>query len=84
MSKDPMQLQILMPKQKRVKIHFRDTMRGGKMLNNWKMAQIHAENAPVRVRELEHWGAVFDRTKEGLLLFSIFFLFLMYQIVLGG
>tara|TARA_B110000003_G_scaffold75808_1_gene77411 strand:- start:165 stop:2045 length:1881 start_codon:yes stop_codon:yes gene_type:complete len=49
------------------KIHFRDTMRGGKMLNNWKMAQIHAENAPERVRELEHWGAVFDRTKEGLI-----------------
>ena len=49
------------------KIHFRDTMRGGKMLNNWKMAEIHAKNAPERVRELEHWGAVFDRTKEGLI-----------------
>ena len=49
------------------KIHFRDTMRGGKMLNNWKMAEIHAKNAPARVRELEHWGAVFDRTKHGLI-----------------
>ena len=49
------------------KIHFRDTMRGGKMLNNWKMAEIHAKNAPERVRELEHWGAVFDRTKDGLI-----------------
>ena len=49
------------------KIHFRDTMRGGKMLNNWKMAEIHAKDAPVRVRELEHWGAVFDRTKNGLI-----------------
>ena len=49
------------------KIHFRDTMRGGKMLNNWRMAQIHAKNAPKRVRELEHWGAVFDRTKKGLI-----------------
>ena len=49
------------------KIHFRDTMRGGKMLNNWKMAEIHAKNSPKRVRELEHWGAVFDRTKKGLI-----------------
>ena len=49
------------------KIHFRDTMRGGKMLNNWKMAEIHAKNAPDRVRELEHWGAVFDRTRDGLI-----------------
>ena len=49
------------------KIHFRDTMRGGKMLNNWKMAEIHAKDAPARVRELEHWGAVFDRTKDGLI-----------------
>ena len=49
------------------KIHFRDTMRGGKMLNNWKMAEIHAKNAPERVRELEHWGAVFDRTKDGVI-----------------
>jgi len=49
------------------KIHFRDTMRGGKMLNNWKMAEIHAKDSPKRVRELEHWGAVFDRTKKGLI-----------------
>ena len=49
------------------KIHFRDTLRGGKMLNYWKMAEIHAKNAPERVRELEHWGAVFDRTKDGLI-----------------
>jgi len=48
--------------------HFRDTMRGGKMLNNWRFAQLHAQEAPDRVRELEHWGAVFDRTKEGKIL----------------
>ncbi len=48
--------------------HFRDTMRGGKMLNNWRMAQIHAQEAPDRVRELERWGAVFDRTKDGKIL----------------
>ena len=47
------------------KIHFRDTMRGGKNLSNWKMAKIHAEQAPDRVRELESWGAVFDRTEDG-------------------
>jgi succinate dehydrogenase / fumarate reductase flavoprotein subunit len=47
------------------KVHFRDTMRGGKFLNHWRMAQIHAQEAPERVRELERWGAVFDRTKEG-------------------
>ncbi len=47
------------------KIHFRDTMRGGKFLNNWEMAEIHAREAPERVRELEEWGAVFDRTKDG-------------------
>jgi len=41
--------------------HFRDTMRGGKLLNNWRMAQIHAQEAPERVRELEQWGALFDR-----------------------
>ncbi len=46
-------------------IHFRDTMRGGKMLNNWRMAQIHAMEAPDRVYELERWGALFDRTKDG-------------------
>jgi len=49
-------------------VHFRDTMRGGKMLNNWRMAQLHAQEAPDRVRELEQWGALFDRTKEGLIL----------------
>src|ERR1043165_2703795 len=46
-------------------VHFRDTMRGGKMLNNWRMAQLHAQEAPDRVYELEEWGALFDRTKEG-------------------
>src|SRR6516225_8345729 len=46
-------------------VHFRDTMRGGKMLNNWRMAQIHAMEAPDRVFELERWGALFDRTKDG-------------------
>jgi succinate dehydrogenase / fumarate reductase flavoprotein subunit len=46
-------------------VHFRDTMRGGKMLNNWRMAQLHAQEAPERVWELEEWGALFDRTKEG-------------------
>src|SRR5579875_1217451 len=49
------------------KVHFRDTMRGGKMLNNWRMAQLHAQEAPDRVLELEEWGALFDRTKEGLI-----------------
>jgi succinate dehydrogenase / fumarate reductase flavoprotein subunit len=48
--------------------HFRDTMRGGKFLNQWRMAQIHAQEAPARVRELEEWGAVFDRTKDGRIL----------------
>jgi succinate dehydrogenase / fumarate reductase, flavoprotein subunit len=46
-------------------VHFRDTMRGSKFLANWRMAQIHAQEAPERVRELERWGAVFDRTKDG-------------------
>src|SRR6516165_6395763 len=46
-------------------VHFRDTMRGGKLLNNWRMAQIHAQEAPERVWELERWGALFDRTKDG-------------------
>ena len=50
------------------KVHFRDTMRGGKLLNNWRMAQIHAQQAPDRVLELEEWGALFDRTDEGLIL----------------
>ena len=48
--------------------HFRDTMRGGKLLNNWRMAQIHAQEAPERVRELEQWGALFDRTVDGNIL----------------
>jgi succinate dehydrogenase flavoprotein subunit len=48
--------------------HFRDTMVGGKMLNNWRMAQLHAQEAPERVRELERWGAVFDRTRDGRIL----------------
>lgn len=48
-------------------VHFRDTMRGGKMLNNWRMAQIHAQEAPDRVMELEDWGALFDRTADGLI-----------------
>jgi succinate dehydrogenase / fumarate reductase flavoprotein subunit len=47
------------------KTHFRDTMRGGKLLNNWRMAQLHAQEAPDRVRELEQWGALFDRTADG-------------------
>ncbi|HWZ43946.1 MAG TPA: FAD-binding protein [Candidatus Saccharimonadales bacterium] len=47
------------------KTHFRDTMRGGKFLNNWRMAQLHAQEAPERVRELEQWGALFDRTSDG-------------------
>src|SRR5437879_4366410 len=50
------------------KVHFRDTMRGGKFLNNWAMAQIHAQEAPERVLELEEWGAVFDRTADGRIL----------------
>ncbi len=49
------------------KVHFRDTMRGGKFLNQWRMAELHARHAPDRVRELERWGAVFDRTKTGLI-----------------
>ena len=48
--------------------HFRDTMRGGKFLNNWHMAQLHAQEAPERVRELEQWGALFDRTEDGEIL----------------
>src|SRR5438552_1049457 len=47
------------------KTHFRDTMRGGKLLNNWRMAQLHAQESPERVRELEQWGALFDRTEKG-------------------
>ena len=48
--------------------HFKDTVKGGKFLNNWRMAQLHAQEAPDRVRELEKWGALFDRTKEGTIL----------------
>ncbi|MCC6660438.1 MAG: fumarate reductase/succinate dehydrogenase flavoprotein subunit [Phycisphaerales bacterium] len=50
------------------KVHFADTMRGGQYLNNWVMAQHHAKEAPARVRELEAWGAVFDRTADGRIL----------------
>ncbi len=50
------------------KVHFADTMRGGQYLNNWRMAQIHAQEAPDRVRELEAWGALFDRTPDGRIL----------------
>src|SRR5437870_2186782 len=47
------------------KVHFADTMRGGQYLNSWRMAELHAKEAPARVRELEAWGALFDRTKDG-------------------
>src|SRR5438094_5188632 len=50
------------------RVHFRDTMRGGKLLNNPRMAQIHAQEAPERVLELEEWGALFDRTADGRIL----------------
>jgi len=50
------------------KVHFSDTMRGGQYVNNWRMAELHAREAPDRVRELEAWGAVFDRTKDGRIL----------------
>src|SRR4051812_10018704 len=50
------------------KVHFADTMRGGQYVNNWRMAQLHAQEAPDRVRELEAWGAVFDRTPDGRIL----------------
>ncbi|MFI0410972.1 fumarate reductase/succinate dehydrogenase flavoprotein subunit [Actinomadura sp. 3N508] len=46
-------------------VHFRDTMRGGKFMNSWRMAELHAKEAPDRIWELEHWGALFDRTKDG-------------------
>ena len=49
------------------KVHFKDTMKGGKYLNNWRMAQIHAQESADRIRELEQWGAVFDRTPKGLI-----------------
>ena len=50
------------------RVHFADTMRGGQYVNNWRMAEIHAKEAPARVRELEAWGAVFDRTDDGRIL----------------
>ena len=50
------------------KVHFADTMRGGQYVNNWRMAELHAREAPQRVRELEAWGAVFDRTPDGRIL----------------
>ena len=50
------------------KVHFSDTMRGGQYVNNWRMAELHAREAPARVRELEAWGAVFDRTADGRIL----------------
>ena len=50
------------------KVHFSDTMRGGQYLNNWRMAELHAKEAPARVKELEAWGAVFDRTEDGRIL----------------
>ncbi|HEY5297409.1 MAG TPA: fumarate reductase/succinate dehydrogenase flavoprotein subunit [Verrucomicrobiae bacterium] len=50
------------------KVHFSDTMRGGQYVNNWRMAELHAKEAPARVHELEAWGAVFDRTKDGKIL----------------
>jgi len=50
------------------KVHFSDTMRGGQYINNWRMAELHAKEAPARVRELEAWGALFDRTPDGRIL----------------
>jgi succinate dehydrogenase / fumarate reductase, flavoprotein subunit len=50
------------------KVHFRDTMKGGRYMNQWRMAQLHAMEAPDRVNELEEWGALFDRTKDGKIL----------------
>src|SRR5437667_2410289 len=50
------------------KVHFADTMRGGQYVNNWRMAELHAKESPARVRELEAWGALFDRTKDGRIL----------------
>ena len=50
------------------KVHFSDTMRGGQYLNNWRMAELHAKESPDRVKELEAWGAVFDRTEDGKIL----------------
>src|SRR5213082_4044648 len=50
------------------KVHFADTMRGGQYVNNWRMAELHAKESPDRVRELEAWGALFDRTADGRIL----------------
>ncbi len=50
------------------RVHFRDTMKGGSFLNHWRMAQLHAQESPDRVRELEQWGALFDRTRDGRIL----------------
>src|SRR5919108_4406390 len=50
------------------RVHFADTMRGGQYVNSWRMAELHAKEAPACVRELEAWGAVFDRTQEGRIL----------------
>src|SRR5437016_9196898 len=50
------------------RVHFADTMRGGQYLNNWRMAELHAMEAPERVKELEAWGALFDRTADGRIL----------------
>jgi succinate dehydrogenase / fumarate reductase flavoprotein subunit len=50
------------------RVHFADTMRGGQYINNWRMAELHAKEAPARVNELEAWGALFDRTKDGRIL----------------
>src|SRR6202049_354433 len=50
------------------RVHFADTMRGGQYVNNWRMAELHAREAPARVHELEAWGAVFDRTPDGRIL----------------
>ena len=50
------------------RVHFRDTVRGGKLMNNWRMAQLHAQESPDRVNELEEWGALFDRTEDGRIL----------------
>src|SRR3989442_2636671 len=50
------------------RVHFADTMRGGQYVNNWRMAELHAKESPARVRELEAWGALFDRTPDGRIL----------------
>src|SRR3989475_10942764 len=50
------------------KVHFADTMRGGQYVNQYRMAELHAKESPARVNELEAWGALFDRTKEGKIL----------------